>query len=317
MGHAEPAAADPPYPTGPPEGVDRSPEWESDRLDLGAYLARCGYHGPVAPTTEALRLLHRAHMSTFTFENVDIALGRPVSLALDDVARKLVGAGRGGYCYETNLLFAAALDRFGFAVTRLLSRIREGSGRRRFRSHTSLLVRARDEPGTVWLADPGYGYAGLIEPLPLREGATQDIAGWRWRLGRDDGHWVLRMASDDGWFDLYAFRPEPQYAVDFLAAHHVSSTRPGSPFVGRLVAQRGGETARHRLRDTVLTTDRPGGRTETVELSPAGTVEALRSVFGLRLSERDAGELCAFLDTPERAGGAARAGASRAGASRG
>ncbi|MEU9335492.1 arylamine N-acetyltransferase [Streptomyces sp. NPDC048290] len=310
MGPADPAAADVPHPTVPPEGVDASPEWESDRLDLGAYLARCGYDGPVTPSTEALRLLHRAHMSTFTFENVDIALGRPVSLALPDVARKMVGAGRGGYCYETNLLFAAALDRFGFAVTRMLSRIREGSDRRRFRSHTSLLVRAADQRDTVWLADPGYGYAGLIEPLALRPGARQEIAGWHWRLGRDDGHWVLQMASGEGWFDLYAFRPEPQYAVDFQAAHYISSTRPGSPFVGRLVAQRGGESARYRLRDMVLTTDRPGGHTETVRLTPAGTVDALRTVFGLRLDERDACELRAFLaardgDAADRAPGAA------------
>ncbi|MET8982250.1 arylamine N-acetyltransferase [Streptomyces sp. NPDC004539] len=282
--------------TGLPDRVDRSPEWESDHLDLEAYCRRCGYEGPVEPSAKALRLLHRAHMSTFAFENVDIALGRPVSLRIADVQDKMVRSGRGGYCYETNLLFAAALDRFGFAVTRMLSRIREGSAERRFRSHTSLLVRARDEPGTVWLADPGYGYAGLIEPVPLREDAESEIAGWRWRLARDDGHWVLRMASGEGWFDLYAFRPEPQYEADFRAAHYISSTRPGSPFVGRLVAQRGGEAARYRLRDTVLTTDRPGGLTESVELSPGETVDALRGIFALRLDERDEREIRAFLD---------------------
>ncbi|MFJ5266342.1 arylamine N-acetyltransferase [Streptomyces sp. NPDC088387] len=288
-------------PAGLPDGVDRSPEWESGHLDLPAYLGRTGYAGPLEPTTEALRALHRAHMSTFTFENVDIALGRPVSLSLPDIQRKMVDAGRGGYCYETNLLFAAVLDRFGFAVTRLLSRIREGSGKRRFRSHTSLLVRAPDRPHTVWLADPGYGYAGLIEPIELRENTELETAGRRWRLTRDDGHWVLQMATGDGWFDLYTFRPEPQYAVDFLAAHHVSSTRPGSPFVGRLVAQRGGESARYRLRDTVLTTDRTGGRTDTVTLSAAETVQALRSVFGLRLSAQDEHELTTFLGAREPA----------------
>ncbi|NEE50163.1 arylamine N-acetyltransferase, partial [Streptomyces sp. SID8455] len=88
--------------------------------------------------------------------------------------------------------------RLGFPVVRILSRIREGDTRRRFRSHTSLLVRAVDEPETVWLADPGYGYAGLIEPIPLREGARSTVAGWSWQLGVDDDHWVLRNQNPEG-----------------------------------------------------------------------------------------------------------------------
>ncbi|MEW1577864.1 arylamine N-acetyltransferase [Streptomyces microflavus] len=288
------------YATGLPVDVDHSPEWGADRLDLDAYLRRIGYEGALDGSLKTLQQLHRAHMSTICFENIDIAVGRPVSLDMADLERKLVRSGRGGYCYETNLLFAAVLDRLGFPVVRILSRIREGDTRRRFRSHTSLLVRAVDEPETVWLADPGYGYAGLIEPIPLREGALCTMAGWSWQLGVDDDHWVLRNQNPEGgWTDLYAFRPERQYEVDYRAAHYISSTRPGSPFVNRLVAQRGSETVRHRLRNDVLVTDHPDGRTERAVLSPDQVVAALREKFGLTLTDEDVSLLLAFLHRGE------------------
>ncbi len=295
-------SADLMYAIAPTFDIDHSPEWGSDRLDLDAYLRRIGYEGVRDNSLKTLQQVHRAHMSTISFENVDIAVGRTVSLDIADLERKLVRSGRGGYCYETNLLFAAALDRLGFPVMRMLSRIREGDTRRRFRSHTSLLVRTADEPDTVWLADPGYGYAGLIEPMPLRDGARATVGAWSWEVGVDDGHWVLRSQDGEGrWSDLYVFRPERQYEVDYRAAHYVSSTRPGSPFVNRLVAQRGSETVRHRLRNDVLVTDHPDGRTERAVLAPDEVVAALREKFGLTLSDEDVSLLLGFLQRGESA----------------
>ncbi|MCT7356776.1 arylamine N-acetyltransferase [Streptomyces sp. 15-116A] len=278
--------------SGLPLVVDRSPEWGSDRLDLDAYLARVGYRGPREASLAALRALHRAHRDSVCFENVDIALGRAVSLDLDAVQRKIVQAGRGGYCYETNLLFAAALDRFGFPVTRLLVRIREGSAKRRFRSHTALLVRADD---MVWLADPGYGYAALIEPLALRAGAESTVDGWSWRLTTEDGHWLLQYRRPEGWFDIYAFRTEPQYAVDFEAAHYVSSTRPGSPFVGQLVVQRAGDEERYRLKNTEFMTEYRGGEQRLRVLRPHEAVDVVRGTFRLPLTAEEERLLHDFL----------------------
>ncbi|MFI9416654.1 arylamine N-acetyltransferase [Streptomyces werraensis] len=278
--------------SGLPLVVDDSPEWGSKRLDLDAYLARVGYRGPRETSLAALRALHRAHRDSVCFENVDIALERTVSLDIDAVQRKIVQAGRGGYCYETNLLFAAALDRFGFPVTRLLVRIREGSGKRRFRSHTALLVRADD---TVWLADPGYGYAALIEPVALRPEEVSTVAGWSWRLTTEDGHWLLQYRRPEGWFDLYAFRTEPQYAVDFQAAHYVSSTRPGSPFVGQLVVQRANDEERYRLKNNEFMTEYRGGEQRVRLLRPHETVDAVRTTFGLPLTEEEERLLHDFL----------------------
>ncbi len=57
-------------------GADSKPE-----IDLEAYLARFGYRGALDPTLETFRGLHFAHATSIPFENLDILLGRGISLA--------------------------------------------------------------------------------------------------------------------------------------------------------------------------------------------------------------------------------------------
>jgi N-hydroxyarylamine O-acetyltransferase len=71
-----------------------------------------------------LRPSHRAHLTSIPFENLDPWSGRPVSLDLVDVERKLVAERQGGYCFEQNLLLAAALEQLGYEVELLLARAR-------------------------------------------------------------------------------------------------------------------------------------------------------------------------------------------------
>jgi N-hydroxyarylamine O-acetyltransferase len=96
-------------------------------LDLDAYLERIGYEGRDEPTLEVLDALHLAHTTTIPFENLDILLGRPIRLDLPSLQDKLVRDRRGGYCFEHNTLFAAALEAVGFGVTRLGARVRIGA----------------------------------------------------------------------------------------------------------------------------------------------------------------------------------------------
>jgi N-hydroxyarylamine O-acetyltransferase len=77
-------------------------------FDLGAYLERIG-----ASTASGIKDIHRAHALAIPFENLDPRRGVPVSLETEDLQRKLVGRRRGGYCFEQNLLLAAALEALG------------------------------------------------------------------------------------------------------------------------------------------------------------------------------------------------------------
>jgi N-hydroxyarylamine O-acetyltransferase len=89
-------------------------------MHLDAYLDRIGYTGPRAPMAETLRALHRQHMLTVPFENLDIGLGRKIVLDPERFFDKIVGSGRGGFCYELNGAFASLLTALGFRVDLLL-----------------------------------------------------------------------------------------------------------------------------------------------------------------------------------------------------
>ena len=84
-------------------------------FDLDAYVERVGLSG-----RPGLTELHRAHVTSIPFENLDPHGGLPVSLELEDLQRKLVGARRGGYCFEQNLLLMAALEALGAHVQPML-----------------------------------------------------------------------------------------------------------------------------------------------------------------------------------------------------
>ncbi|WP_030019266.1 arylamine N-acetyltransferase family protein [Streptomyces monomycini] len=271
--------------------------WSGDQLDLDAYLARIGYEGERAPTAAALRELHARHAAAFAFENLEIVLGRPVLLDLKSLQEKMVGRRRGGYCYEQNLLYAAALDRLGFRVSGLGARIRVGETKIRPVTHALLKVRL---DGEDWITDVGFGGEALLEPVPLRDGIEVRQGGWTFGLVREgaDGTWVLRSRHADGWFDLYAFGPEARHPADYGVFNYYISTHPRSPFTGRTVVQQPGPDLRRALIGTELTLTRPDWSREVRQVPAEEIPAVLETDFGLVLDARDAADLVALHREP-------------------
>ncbi|MCX4696071.1 arylamine N-acetyltransferase [Streptomyces sp. NBC_01408] len=278
---------------------DDATAWQGGRLDLDAYLRRIGYDGELAPTLDVLRALTRSHITSIPFETVEIVLGRKVSLELQDVQNKLVHARRGGYCYEHNLLLAAALERVGFRVTGLASRVRIGSEGVRPATHAMLRVETAETPdtGKVWICDPGFG-RNPIEPMELAGGAETSVGGWGFRLERTATEtgaslYALRSRGADGWFDLHAFTLDQRYAPDWMVANHFMSTHARSPFAGRLVVQQMREQDHLFLDGTTLTTTLPDGTASARGFAPEEVPDLMREEFGLELPRSDHAELVA------------------------
>src|SRR5437867_588619 len=195
-------------------------------MRLHDYLRRVGVAlsaGEPPPTVDTLRRLHAAHRESFLFENVSIQSGGSISVEVDAIERKFLDEGRGGYCFEHNTLFAAALRALRFDATILLGRVRRGPREGWCRTHMVLRVSI---DGESWLADVGFGALGLLEPIPLREGATAHQVGLTYTLRREDGLWVLSCGGSDflhrgaeplglesgATTDLYEFSEDPQTA---------------------------------------------------------------------------------------------------------
>jgi N-hydroxyarylamine O-acetyltransferase len=265
--------------------ADQPDEWATGQLDLAAYLRRIDYDGDLAPTAATLAGLHRAHVAAIPFENADVMLGRGIRVDLPSIADKLVRRGRGGYCFEHGQLLAAALVQLGYPVDRLLARV---GGPHDTRSHLVLRVHVDGQP---WLADTGFG-TGLIEPLPLRDGAPHDQFGWTYRLRADGDHyWQLQERQGDGWAALYQFDDQPQYPADVLVANHFTSTYPDSSFVRQLVVIRKDPSGLRRLTGRRLSSTRPGQPADERHLDDPGFAAALTGTFGLRLSAGETAQL--------------------------
>ena len=67
-------------------------------FDLAGYLARVGLEPPTVaqPTAETLAALMLAQSRAIAFENVDVVLGKPISIEPADIEQQLVHSGRGG-----------------------------------------------------------------------------------------------------------------------------------------------------------------------------------------------------------------------------
>src|SRR5690606_5219644 len=95
----------------------------SPAVDLRAYCARIGYSEPLTPTLETLAALQELHPAAIPFEAIDVLLDRGVDLAPAAVDAKLLGARRGGYCYEHTGRFKRVLEAIGFEVEGLIARV--------------------------------------------------------------------------------------------------------------------------------------------------------------------------------------------------
>ncbi|WP_243790293.1 arylamine N-acetyltransferase [Saccharopolyspora gloriosae] len=206
--------------------LDAGP-WSTDALDVEAYLRRID-QPRLPPSAEALRSLHEAHVRAIPFENIDVILGPHPGLELDVVADKLVDRRRGGYCFEHALLFAAALERLGYQVRRRIARVQP---QRASGSETHMLLTVRVD-GADFQADVGFG-AGVLAPMPLRDGVVVDQAGWEHRLRREGELWVLEKRKPEGWAPLHAADERARRPVDYEVAHHYTATHPSSPFSGQ------------------------------------------------------------------------------------
>ncbi|MBB1242408.1 arylamine N-acetyltransferase [Streptomyces durbertensis] len=267
--------------------------WKSEELDLNAYLDRVGYTGEHAPTTAALHELHRRHVTTIPFENLEIQLGRPIPLDLPSLQRKLVGRRRGGYCFEHVTLFAAVLERFGFGVEALLGRVRYGqpAGAVLPETHAVLRVTVPDT-GKRWLCDVGFGFTAL-EPAEFVDGAEVSAGGWHFRLVREGLYWLWQEIAGDEVRDAHITADLPRHPVDYQVGNHYVSTWPRSPFAARPYTQWLGDGVRHRLDGLELRTVRPGRPEEVRHLAPEELPEVLEALFDIELDASDRAALVA------------------------
>ena len=247
-------------------------------MDIPAYLKRIAYTGLLDVSPDTLRALHLAHLYTVPFENLDIHLGRPLSL--DDAALfdKVVTRRRGGFCYELNGLFCALLRDLGFRVTMLSAEVaRQAGGFSPPYDHLALRV---DLDGP-WLADVGFG-DGFRLPVRLDEAADQAQGDSAYLIIPDGDYRVLLRRDVGGdWTPQYRFTLQPHALADFAERCRFHQTSPHSHFTQARICTLATPSGRVTLSGMRLIVTTPAGRTETDLPSEAAYAAALRGRFGV------------------------------------
>jgi N-hydroxyarylamine O-acetyltransferase len=249
----------------------------STEFRLDNYLARIGFGGKIEPDLATLSAIHAAHVDAIPFEDFDPLLRRPVNLDLASVQKKLVGSRRGGYCFEQNMLFKAALEAIGFKVTGLGGRVRWMSppdSPLGPRGHMLLKVDLADGP---YLADVGFGTCMLDSPLQVKTDVEQRTAMGTYRLTEANGLFSLSATQPAGWRTMYVFNLEPQIQSDYELGNWYTSTSPLVPFYSMLIMERVSGDKRYKLINRTFTIEARDGQV-AVERS-IGSADELRQVL--------------------------------------
>jgi N-hydroxyarylamine O-acetyltransferase len=240
-------------------------------VDLDAYFLRIGFSGERTPTLETLRTIHRLHPRAIPYENLNALMKWPVPLDAASVEQKLVRDGRGGYCYEQNLLFTHVLKALGFEIRLVSGRAvwRQSDDAPTARTHAVLHVPL---DGQDYIADVGFGVATLTAPLSLEADEEQSTP---------HGPWIITQHGDR--FDL-----QEQLLSDFELMNWYTATHPKSLFVNNLLIARSDDNCRYSLFNNTFTMRRLDGGTERHTLTSAAEMRrTLEDEFLLTLPDTD------------------------------
>lgn len=230
-------------------------------IDLDAYFQRIGYAGARTPTLDTLRAIQLRHTETIAFENLNPLMRWPVRLDIESLQEKLVRDGRGGYCYEQNLLFCHVLKALGFQVTGLAARVlwNEPDVAITPRSHMLLRVELNEKH---YLADVGFGILTPTGPVRLELDIEQATPHEPFRLIRAGQEFVMQAKIRGDWKTLYRFDLQEQLLSDYEVSNWYVSTHPDSIFVTGLMAARPAKDCRYALRNNELAVHHLDGSTE-------------------------------------------------------
>ncbi|MFD9609890.1 arylamine N-acetyltransferase [Streptomyces sp. NPDC059083] len=245
---------------------------------IDAYLRRIGARRPGRADAATLRELHLLHLRTVPFENLSLHLGEPVVLDEKALLDKVVGARRGGFCYEINATFAVLLRELGYGVALLQARVIGPDGTPGIPyDHMALLVETAE--GERWLADVGFGDHSHY---PLAFDARDDQV--------DPGGVFRIVEAADGDLDVlrdgkpqYRLELRPRRLADFTAGAWYHQTSPDSHFPRSLICSRLTEEGRITLSAPKLITRAGGEREERILGSEDEVRTAYRELFGIEL----------------------------------
>lgn len=146
----------------------------------------------------------------------------------------LIGARRGGYCFEQNSLFLRALLAIGFEAG-FARPCALDAATMPPTPRTHMVVRVMLE-GRPWLADVGFGAAVPPQPLAMDSEDAQPTRH-SYRIVRQGAEWQVAASIEGEWRTLYRLDHVAPPAIGEIGNWY-TSTHPASHFRHQLIAAR-------------------------------------------------------------------------------
>ena len=248
------------------------------------YLGRIGYEGNTAPDLPCLERLMEYHLQNVVFENLEVyEEGRVPSLDTEDLYRKIVLQGRGGYCFELNKLFYEILKAVGFQVYPLGVRILWNREQLPPMTHRATLVTLEDG---IYYCDIGYGGPGPKRPVRLEDGIHEEKGGsFRITMKPEgaNGESLIERKREGSWTSILRFPLHPALEVDFELMNFYCARSPQVMFTQKRVLSRNTSDGSVALTGNVLSIQKADGSLEYLEGKTDAAVRGwIRDYFGIR-----------------------------------
>jgi N-hydroxyarylamine O-acetyltransferase len=235
-------------------------------------------------------------MLAVPFENLDIPLGRHITLNPDALWHKVIVNQRGGLCYELNTLFGGLLHALGYEVEFLSARVWGRTGWGPDKDHMVLCVPIR---GTSWLADVGFGDS-FLAPLQFQPDVAQDAGFPSFRLLHDGPHWTMQRGRSGDWSPGYRFTLDALQPESFTEMCEYQQTSPETSFTQRVVCSRATESGRVSVTHDRLIHTAGGHRDEKLLDDAIAFRRALAAHQGIALSAAECETIVGRFSVPSR-----------------
>ncbi len=198
-------------------------------FSVDSYLKYLGYTGPLGPSVDSLRELHRKQMTAIPFDNSrhadkGVRIWEGADADADAFYDLLITRRQGGVCHELSGLFRALLAELGYDVTVISSGVRGANDE--FGpdlEHMLSLVRLN---GEAWLVDVGFAGSSFIEPIRV-SGDLQHQFGFDYQVVEDGPYLILRRRGRDGpWQPVYRFTVRKREPAEWTA---IADSRNADP----------------------------------------------------------------------------------------
>jgi N-hydroxyarylamine O-acetyltransferase len=264
-------------------------------FDTAAYLKRIGIQTNITLDFQFLRLLHKQHLASVPFENLDILIGTSFKTSLHSLYKKIVTRRRGGICFELNFLFLNLLKKIGFNAQLIATQtIKKDSAVGPHFDHPAILVRLEDD----WLVDVGNA-RWFQEPLNLSVTHHQNQFDGHYWIQEDKVKYTVYKEDflNKHAKPFYMFDLAPCLIGDFIDMWNFQWYSPDSKLTQDLVASTAKEGSRTILTAKNIITITRGRKKITPLSNEEKILEFLKNNFQLILDDNENDNLLSWISS--------------------